>query len=152
MRLLLLMLLLVVGCSAPPEPPPAPPEKVRPDDVWGFETTRLGMQPAEVKAGLGWPVAPCGDNDEEWCLDSFNVDGQACKVRFYFEKDGLSRVVVRGGQGAFRALLGVYGSRWGPPDESSDARAVWTFPSCRIELTGGPRTEMVFGRPSGKSG
>lgn len=146
MLVLLVLLVLAVGCSAPPEAPPTTPERVRPEDVQGFETTRFGMQPAELKAGLGWPVAPCQDDDRQWCLDSFTVDGHSCEVRFSFQ-EGLDRVVVSGRPEAYPALLGAYRGKWGPPDESQGQHAVWRFPSCRIELTGGNQAQMVYTRP-----
>ncbi len=146
MILLLLLVLLVTGCGSPP-PAPTPIEKVRPADLFGFETTEFGMPPAEVKANLGWPVAPCQDNGREWCLDSFDVGGYASKVRFFFDDDGLSRVTLTGEPDAYPPMLTTYSNKWGPPDENSTNQAVWTFRSCRITLTGGPRTQMTYTRP-----
>lgn len=132
----LCLLLLLLGCSAPPSPPgPTPP--ARPADVQGYETTRFGMQPAEVKKALGWPVAPCAEDPRRWCVDSYDVAGYSCKLVFEFEESGLSRVVLTGAPRA--QLLQLETQRYGPPDGEGE----WRFPSCHILLT---EQELVYSR------
>lgn len=135
----LVWLLLLAGCSPPPAPAPTPPASPSyQTDVIGFEVVTFGMSREEVKAGLGWPVGPCSDQPEDWCVENYDIAGHTCRVRFRFDDRGMRQVEVTGPPEAYEAMLALQTQRYGPSQEGA-----WKFPTGSIRLEKGTRLRLT---------